>query len=69
MKLTRVADDIFQLSLLPRGGINAYLVGDVLVDAGLGIHGRGIAKAVSGRAVSTICSPTHTAITLAARKR
>ena len=52
MKLVRVADDIFQLSLLPRGGINAYLVGDVLVDAGLGIHGRGIAKAVSGRAVS-----------------
>ncbi len=53
MKLARVADDIFQLSLLPRGGINAYLVGDVLVDAGLGIHGRGIAKAVSDRAVKT----------------
>jgi glyoxylase-like metal-dependent hydrolase (beta-lactamase superfamily II) len=53
MKLTKIADDIFQLALLPRGGINAYLVGDVLLDAGLGIHGGGIVKAVSGRPVST----------------
>lgn len=53
MKLVEIADDVFQLSLLPRGGINAYVVGDVLVDAGLGIHGARIIKAVSGRAVST----------------
>lgn len=58
MKLTRVVDDIFQLSLLPRGGINAYLVGDVLVDAGLGIHGpRHSLKRSRVEQSAPICSP------------
>jgi hydroxyacylglutathione hydrolase len=30
-----VADDVWQLPLVPRDGINAYLVGDVLVDTGI----------------------------------
>jgi glyoxylase-like metal-dependent hydrolase (beta-lactamase superfamily II) len=53
MNLTPVTDDVFQLALMPRAGINAYLVGDVLVDAGLGLHGRGILKAVTGHTVVT----------------
>lgn len=33
--MERVAEDVFRIPLLPRDGINAYLVGDVLVDAGM----------------------------------
>ena len=53
MKLTPVTEDIYRLVLPPRRFINAYLVGDVLVDAGLGLHGRGIVKGLSGHTVST----------------
>lgn len=53
MNLKPVTDDVFQLALLPRGGINAYLVGDVLVDAGLGLGAGRIAKALAGHAVVT----------------
>lgn len=52
MKLAQVGDDVFQLALLPRGGVNAYLVGDVLVDAGLPLHAGGIIRALSGRTVA-----------------
>ncbi|MGI8921684.1 MAG: MBL fold metallo-hydrolase [Solirubrobacteraceae bacterium] len=53
MHLTRASDDVLQLALLPRGGINAYLVGEVLVDAGLGLHARRIIKALAGQTVVT----------------
>lgn len=40
--------------------INAYLVGDVLVDAGLAPHGKAIVKALSGRGVSAhVLSHAH----------
>jgi hydroxyacylglutathione hydrolase len=51
MKLTPITDDVFQLALLPRSGINAYLVGDVLVDAGLPLHARRIITALGARTV------------------
>jgi hydroxyacylglutathione hydrolase len=53
MKPTPVTDDVFQLALLPRDGINAYLVGDVLVDAGLGLHARRLVKALADHRVAT----------------
>jgi len=53
MKLTPLIDDVFQLVLPPRRFINAYLVGDVLVDAGLGPHAAGIIKALEGHTVAT----------------
>ncbi len=53
MKLTRVNDDVFQFALPPRRTINAYLVGDVLVDAGLSMHARKIGKALAGHKVVT----------------
>src|SRR6516225_2404654 len=49
MKLTPVTDDAFRIVLPPLRHMNAYLVGDVLVDAGLGLHARGILKAVGDR--------------------
>src|SRR4030088_1295745 len=51
--LTPVTDDIFQLSLMPRSGVNAYLVGEVLVDAGFPFHASAIVKALTGRTVAT----------------
>ena len=44
-----IAPDVFHLPLVPRDGINAYLVGDVLVDAGLAGSAKKIVKAVAGR--------------------
>jgi hydroxyacylglutathione hydrolase len=38
MNRTEIAQDVWQLPLTPRNGINAYLVGDVLIDAGLRIR-------------------------------
>jgi glyoxylase-like metal-dependent hydrolase (beta-lactamase superfamily II) len=53
MELARVTDDVFQLALLPRSGINAYLVGDVLVDAGLALSAGKIIKALADHTVAT----------------
>jgi glyoxylase-like metal-dependent hydrolase (beta-lactamase superfamily II) len=53
MKLIAVTDDIFHLALPPRRFLNAYLVGDVLVDAGLGLHARAIMRALRGHDVVT----------------
>src|SRR5262249_42451818 len=53
MELTPIIDDISQLVLPPRSFINAYLVGDVLVDAGLGLHAGMIIKALAARNVTT----------------
>jgi len=53
VKLTRASDDVFQLALLPRSGINAYLVGDVLVDAGLPLDAGRIIKTLAGHTVVT----------------
>ena len=34
MPIRRVAEDVFHIPLTPRDGINAYLLGDIVVDAG-----------------------------------
>ena len=53
MKVTPVTDDVFQLALLPRNGVNAYLVGDAIVDAGMPMSAGGIIKALAGNTVAT----------------
>ncbi|MCK9250567.1 MAG: MBL fold metallo-hydrolase [Solirubrobacteraceae bacterium] len=50
--MREVADAVFHLSLGPRSAVNAYLLGDVLVDAGAALHGKRVLKALAGRAVS-----------------
>lgn len=47
----QVAEDVWQIPLLPRQAVNAYLLGDVLVDAGYGAHGSRVVFAIAGRAV------------------
>jgi hydroxyacylglutathione hydrolase len=49
-----VADDVWQLPLVPRDGINAYLVGDVLVDTGIKQSAGKIAGMLAGRTISAI---------------
>lgn len=49
--MLRLSDDVFQIALVPRSGINAYLVGDVLVDAGTPRHGGRILSALVGHPV------------------
>lgn len=49
-----IADDVWQLALTPRCGINAYLIGDVLVDTGIKRSAGTIMRQLEGRTVSAI---------------
>jgi hydroxyacylglutathione hydrolase len=49
--MNKVADDVWQIPLVPRNGVNAYLVGDILVDAGYVLSGRKLVSAVQGHDV------------------
>jgi hydroxyacylglutathione hydrolase len=50
--MNQVAEDVWQIALTPRDGINAYLLGDVLVDAGTAAHGKKLVALLAGRAVA-----------------
>ncbi len=45
-------DDVQRLALAPRGALNAYLIGDVLVDAGLPGQGAAILRMLGARPIS-----------------
>ena len=47
-----IAPDVHRIALLPRDGLNAYLLGDVLVDAGLARSADTIIEALGDRTVS-----------------
>jgi hydroxyacylglutathione hydrolase len=49
-----VADDVWQLPLVARDGINAYLIGDVLVDTGIRQSAGKIARMLGERKISAI---------------
>ena len=51
MAIRRVAEDVFHIPLSPRDGINAYLLGDVVVDAGTKGAATRLVKALKGHAV------------------
>jgi hydroxyacylglutathione hydrolase len=51
--MRQLADDVFHLPLAPRDGLNAYLIGDVLVDAGLRVHGGRVVRGLVGYPVRT----------------
>ena len=51
MPIRRVAEDVFQIPLTPRDGINAYLLGDVVVDAGAKCMAKRLIRALRGHAV------------------
>ena len=49
-----LADDVWQLPLAPRNAINAYLIGDVLVDTGIKQSAGKLAGMLEGRRLSAI---------------
>jgi hydroxyacylglutathione hydrolase len=51
MPIRRVAEDVFHIPLAPRDGVNAYLLGDVVVDAGTKGAAKRLIKALHGHAV------------------
>jgi len=50
--MEQLAPGVFGLALTPRHGINAYLLGDVLVDAGVKQSVKRVLRALQGRTVS-----------------
>jgi glyoxylase-like metal-dependent hydrolase (beta-lactamase superfamily II) len=48
----QVAEDVWQIPLMPRNAVNAYLVGDVVIDAGTKPMGKKVVRAVAGHKVS-----------------
>lgn len=52
--MLEIANSVWQLPLVPRDGINAYLIGDVLVDTGVKQSLRKITRMLGGRNVSAI---------------
>jgi hydroxyacylglutathione hydrolase len=49
--MRRVAEDVFHIPLSPRNGVNAYLLGDIVVDTGTKGAGRRLIRALEGHAV------------------
>lgn len=56
--MIEIAPDVLHLPLVPRNGINAYVIGDVIVDAGIASSAKKIVKAVSGRKIQALAG-TH----------
>jgi hydroxyacylglutathione hydrolase len=54
VRVLAIADDVWQLPLTPRDAINAYLIGDVLVDTGIKQSADTIAGMLEGRQISAI---------------
>ena len=61
--MNRIADDVFHLPLMPRNGINAYVIGDVLVDAGMTSSGKKLPGRLSSHTITahtiTHAHPDH----------
>ncbi|MEL6465263.1 MAG: MBL fold metallo-hydrolase [Pseudomonadota bacterium] len=61
--MIQIAEGAWQISVMPRQSINCYLLGDVLVDAGVKGSGRKLLRALQGKAVAahvlTHAHPDH----------
>ena len=61
--MDEIAPDVWQLPLAPRFGINAYAIGDVVVDAGLKSSGKKVLGQLHGRPIAahalTHAHPDH----------
>jgi glyoxylase-like metal-dependent hydrolase (beta-lactamase superfamily II) len=52
--MRQIAPDVFHLPLMPRNAVNAYLIGDVLVDTGMRTSAGKIKEALGGRKLQAI---------------
>jgi glyoxylase-like metal-dependent hydrolase (beta-lactamase superfamily II) len=51
-RVQQLADDVWQLSGFPANGVNVYVIGDVLVDAGSVLDRKRVLRQLAGRALS-----------------
>jgi hydroxyacylglutathione hydrolase len=51
--MDRLADDVWHLPLAPRDAVNAYVIGDVLIDAGVKFMGGRVVAAARARGVKS----------------
>lgn len=49
--MNQVADGVWQIAVMPRHGVNTYLLGDVIVDAGYASNGKKVVEKLGGREV------------------
>jgi hydroxyacylglutathione hydrolase len=54
MPIVRVAEDVFHIALTPRDAVNAYLLGDIVVDAGTKGAAKRLIKALRGHAAGAL---------------
>src|SRR4051794_33035901 len=52
--MREIAPDVFHIPVLPRNGVNTYLVGDVLVDTGIRTSAKKIKEAIGDRTLQAI---------------
>lgn len=50
--MIKIADNVYQIPLFPRKAVNAFLIGTVLIDAGVRRSGKRILSEVNGRTVT-----------------
>lgn len=51
--MLEIADNVYQIPLFPRNGVNAYLIGSTLIDAGIRSSGKRILKELKSHEVTT----------------
>jgi len=49
-----LAPDVFQIPLTPRNGINAYVLGEILIDSGVKQSAGKLKKALTGRTITAL---------------
>lgn len=54
MPIRRVAEDVFHIALTPRDAVNAYLLGDIVVDAGTKGAAKRLIEALRGHATGAL---------------
>lgn len=61
--MIEIAPNVFQIPVMPRQMINAYLIGSVLIDAGIKSSGKTLLKAIGSRKLTahalTHAHPDH----------
>jgi glyoxylase-like metal-dependent hydrolase (beta-lactamase superfamily II) len=50
--MLEIAENVFQISVFPRKAVNAYLIGSIIVDAGVRSSAAGLKKAIGARSLT-----------------
>lgn len=50
--MKKIAENVFQIPLMPRSGINCYVIDDILIDSGIRSSGSKILNAIKNIAIT-----------------